>query len=834
MATFYVSSTGNAGNSGATNALPKPMSFLNSLSAGDVGIIVNGTHAQQVVINGLRGTASSRITIKGETAGSVFIDGGWDAVNPPCLSTGIVEIGEYDALFSVTDCHYVNFEDIDVIGSVGEATEWMRCQNLEITNVNTDISYGGAAIIRGGNNFSDPADRVNFTDCFFNKPTQAIKWFRTTQCGQLVEFIQSCFFFGFYATNCTATNCTVADGGAESLVAGRSSDNITFYKCTSYNGHHNCGYLATTRNSSFRYCLFYNTDAHVALTGGDHGVIFRDEAGALSKGATSSQNNTVEHCIFVNTADGITWGANATMVGHKIQNCTFVNVARPLIVRATTSGYPAPTGNTFENNLFYNNAVAGSNTVSLSSGITYRNNLLFGSTMPTNGQGSGDIYGQDPLLSNPDGAYAAPLVDTRFMLTAGSPAIGAGYDNGTTVDYFLSTYNNTPDIGAHQYDSTYVPPTPPPDPDPGITCTGSLLTNSDFSAGTTDWTAATDGTFTVTGGEAHFTGTSAFTPRLQLYQFNVPLTAGQVYNVTFKARSPNPVALTMQTMLHTTPFTVTGLNYSVTLTDTMDEYSTTFTATQTDANYRVRFLITEGEFYLDDICVSDQAAGTITADFVVVEDNVELGNIITIQDRSVATNGITGIQVDWGDGNVETITDVDKLYDHLYAATGTYTIQLTVTGPDGNNTTSHTATVIPAAPITTGDVMATFTQDKTMALLGELITFTDTSTTVFVAWEWDFGDDTASRDQNPTHAYAAAGFYNVIMTGFTATGSYESITHIICVKPLTLGPNLVNDLVEVDTADVNNLKLKLIPPAPNPGFVLTTNGTKYVWDSPLS
>lgn len=823
MATYYVSSTGINGNSGLNATVPKPMSFLNSLTAGDTGIIVIGTHAQQVVISGLRGTASNPITIKGDAPGSSIIDGGWDGLNPPCLSTGTVEIGEYDALFSVTDCHYVNFQDIDVVGSVGEATEWMRCRNLTITNVNTDISYGGAAIIRGGNNFSDPADNIHFYDCFFNKPTQAELWFRTTQCGQLVEFIQSCFFFGFYATNCSATYCTVLDGGAESMVAGRSSDNILFYKCTAINGQHNGGYLATTRNSSFKYCLFANTDAHVTAHGRDHGVVMRDESGALNKGATPSQNNTVEHCIFVNTADGITWGGNVTMVGHKIQNNTFINVERPIICRSPFDGYPTPTGNVFENNLLYNNQVAGDNTVSLTTGVTWRNNLFYGTAVPGNAYGPNYVIGQNPNLVNPDGAYAYPIDANRFKLTAGSLAIGAGYENGTTIDFFLSTYNNTPDIGAHQYDSTYVPPTPDPPPDPGITCTGSLLSNSDFSNSTTDWVAATDGVFTVVAGEAHFTGTSTFTPRLQLYQFNIPLTAGQVYNVSFKARSPTPIALTMQTMLHTSPFTVTGLNYSVNLTDTMEEYVTTFTATQTNANYRVRFLITEGEFYLDDVCISAQGAGTITADFTVIDNVVDLGDFVTIQDDSVATNGITDIQVDWGDGVTETITDTDLLYDHLYAATGTYTITLTVVGPDGASSTTNTVTVVPQT--VTGDFDVSYTKDKNVVLAGELVTFTDT-TIGAVKWEWDFGDGYASSDQNPTHSYASEGFYLVKLTATDGTNIGVSETQIIQVKPFVTGANSLHELIACDPTTLEHYH---IPPAFNPNTVLMPNGVGYSW-----
>ncbi len=46
------------------------------------------------------------------------------------------------------------------------------------------------------------------------------------------------------------------------------------------------------------------------------------------------------------------------------------------------------------------------------------------------------------------------------------------------------------------------------------------------------------------------------------------------------------------------------------------------------------------------------------------------------------------------------------------------------------------------------------------------ITFTDTSTDedgTIASWSWDFGDDTTSTDQNPTHSYDAVETYTVTL-----------------------------------------------------------------------
>ncbi|MGY8867941.1 MAG: PKD domain-containing protein, partial [Methylophagaceae bacterium] len=55
------------------------------------------------------------------------------------------------------------------------------------------------------------------------------------------------------------------------------------------------------------------------------------------------------------------------------------------------------------------------------------------------------------------------------------------------------------------------------------------------------------------------------------------------------------------------------------------------------------------------------------------------------------------------------------------------------------------------------------------------VTFTDASTGNPTSWSWDFGDGTNSTLQNPTHAYASSGTYNVSLT-ITASGNSNTET----------------------------------------------------------
>ena len=61
---------------------------------------------------------------------------------------------------------------------------------------------------------------------------------------------------------------------------------------------------------------------------------------------------------------------------------------------------------------------------------------------------------------------------------------------------------------------------------------------------------------------------------------------------------------------------------------------------------------------------------------------------------------------------------------------------------------------------------AAFSKDVTAIYIGTNITFTDESTDdgTIETWFWDFGDETNSTEQNPTHVYTAIDTYTVTLT----------------------------------------------------------------------
>jgi parallel beta-helix repeat protein len=66
---------------------------------------------------------------------------------------------------------------------------------------------------------------------------------------------------------------------------------------------------------------------------------------------------------------------------------------------------------------------------------------------------------------------------------------------------------------------------------------------------------------------------------------------------------------------------------------------------------------------------------------------------------------------------------------------------------------------------------ANFTANTTSGLVPQTVKFTDTSTGTPTNWTWDFGDESTSTEQNPTHIYKSEGNYTVKLTVSNSLGS---------------------------------------------------------------
>ncbi|MCU0463564.1 MAG: PKD domain-containing protein [Anaerolineae bacterium] len=266
------------------------------------------------------------------------------------------------------------------------------------------------------------------------------------------------------------------------------------------------------------------------------------------------------------------------------------------------------------------------------------------------------------------------------------------------------------------------------------------------------------------------------------------------------------------------------------------------------------------------VSVSD----TLAANFNVQPLNQPEG--LSFQFNDASSGQITGWAWDFGDGT----NSVEQNPVKVYNANGAYSVTLTVTDTFGGSasfsqnvnatqpptqtpepsatltatleptqtftaTLEATATATEAAsatlePSATVEPSATATAEPSATAIPEPTAtdttpaptagFTFTASELAVAfqdlsvgateWVWDFGDGNGSTEQNPRHAYGAAGDYNVTLTVRNAGGE-----------------NTANQNVSVREA---------LPPAPTAGFTFTvtdlsvafqdlsTGATEWLWD----
>lgn len=140
--------------------------------------------------------------------------------------------------------------------------------------------------------------------------------------------------------------------------------------------------------------------------------------------------------------------------------------------------------------------------------------------------------------------------------------------------------------------------------------------------------------------------------------------------------------------------------------------------------------------------------------------------------------GITAWAWDFGNGK----TSDTRNPTHTYDISGTYTVTLEVTTNVGSSTIVQTklitVTDAPLAP------RADFREDKSRGAAPLTVQFTDVSdpgTGTITQWRWNFGDSGASSLQSPSHAYTAAGTYDVSLEVTSSLGTSTRLKNDLIV-----------------------------------------------------
>lgn len=209
----------------------------------------------------------------------------------------------------------------------------------------------------------------------------------------------------------------------------------------------------------------------------------------------------------------------------------------------------------------------------------------------------------------------------------------------------------------------------------------------------------------------------------------------------------------------------------------------------TDTNASISLMLGAGRYYLAIVGVGNAVTpysdygslgqyfinGSVTtaalkADFSYVANALQA----SFSDASTASNGsIASWSWNFGDSSTSMVQNPS----HTYAASGSYTVSLSVT--DSAGTTAGTSRIV-----TVNRPNALPTAGFSFSTAGSTVSFTDNtidSDGIITLWSWTFGDGSLSTAQNPVHTYAAGGNYSVILTvtdNSNATSSAQKVVSI--------------------------------------------------------
>lgn len=162
------------------------------------------------------------------------------------------------------------------------------------------------------------------------------------------------------------------------------------------------------------------------------------------------------------------------------------------------------------------------------------------------------------------------------------------------------------------------------------------------------------------------------------------------------------------------------------------------------------------------------ALAQVNADFTA---NVTSGCsplIVSFQNLSTGNN----LTYQWNLGNGNSAVGENPAASYINP--GTYTVTLTVTGPDGTDTETKTGFITVFTPPTPD-----LAPSQTVGCFPFDVDFTDLSVpgdSPIASWSWDFGDGGVSTDQNPTHTYTTPGVFDITLLLVDQNGCESNIS----------------------------------------------------------
>jgi len=164
----------------------------------------------------------------------------------------------------------------------------------------------------------------------------------------------------------------------------------------------------------------------------------------------------------------------------------------------------------------------------------------------------------------------------------------------------------------------------------------------------------------------------------------------------------------------------------------------------------------------------------------------------------------------WNFGNTQT-SNVQNPPSQTYTAVGTYPITLQVTNTQNGCVATYTQQV------SVSNYQAGITLPSVVCL-GQEVSFSDNSTAGANTWNWNFGGQGTSTEQNPTFIFNTPGTFNIqLASQNTTSGCTGSTSQSITVQPTPTPSFTATPITNCAPSVVN--------------FVNTsTGGTTYVWN----
>jgi len=152
---------------------------------------------------------------------------------------------------------------------------------------------------------------------------------------------------------------------------------------------------------------------------------------------------------------------------------------------------------------------------------------------------------------------------------------------------------------------------------------------------------------------------------------------------------------------------------------------------------------------------------------------------------------------------------------------GSATISFFIGDKKADQTVPFEPGVAKQLDLTVGNFGADFTATPTSGSAPLTVQFTDTSTTEWSTWTWDFGDGGTSVIKNPSHVYETPGTYTVKMTVGSMSGS-TTVTKDNYIT-VTQAGGIVADFTATPTSGTAPLTVQFTDTS-------TGNPTMWAWD----